>query len=63
MNSGLNYCCPKCKKEFGVAGAALAMGAIQLTGEFAGIAVPVNKRLIHIACPDCHTIVSSIHIP
>ena len=63
MNTGLKYCCPKCKNEFGVAKAERTNGVIQLTASNAQLAIPVNVPLVHILCPECRTIVTSFTTP
>jgi len=61
----LTYCCsnPGCHKKFTLEQAKRAEELIHLTAKGSGKATPWSVSLVHILCPDCNNIVSSVHIP
>ncbi len=61
----LTYCCsnPDCRKKFTIEEAERTEGLVQLSAKGSGKAAPWSVSVIHILCPECKNIVSSIHIP
>ena len=61
----LTYCCsnPECHTKFTLEQATTADGLIFVPAKATGNAVPWEFSLVHILCPKCKNIVSSIHIP
>ena len=59
----LNYCCPnpECHKTFTVEEAEYSHGAFGQVEE--GNEVFHLLPLIHMLCPECGTIVASVHVP
>lgn len=63
MEKKLNYQCPACDTRFNIDQARHSFDSIKLSASTSGIVVEIQKQLIHIVCPKCETIVSSVHMP
>jgi hypothetical protein len=61
----LSYCCsnPECHKMFTPDQATYTPGIMQQTEVGVGRALPHGTPLVHVLCPACNTIVTSIHVP
>ena len=63
--SHLKYCCanPECQHKFTVDEATHIHGIVQLTFAGTGRDHSLGVPLVHLTCPKCSTIATSIHIP
>ena len=61
----LNYCCPNpdCHAMFTLDDAKYEAGFMQQTEVGVNKSIPHGTSLVHIVCPKCNTIVTSIHVP
>jgi hypothetical protein len=61
----LKYCCPNpdCHNKFLPEDAKRSFGLIEIAAKDSGKGIPWEFSLVHLLCPDCNTIVTSVHVP